>query len=98
MSYLAVSLITKDEDLLARVTACAAIEGDAAPELWTQQNKWAIAAQPLWGDAWEYAVNSGVTDIGTDPGVITDGMILSAVQSLNNIKPRPATPTPRARS
>ena len=89
MTYMSVSLITQDPDLLARVTACAALEGDRDPELWTQRYKWAIAAQPGWGDAWQYAVDSNVSNIGRDPAVITDGMILSAVQAINNIRPRP---------
>lgn len=77
-----------DEDLLNRVTACVAVEGARDPELWVQQHKWSVAAQPGWGDAWDYATNSGKTDIGKDPAVITDSMILSAVQAIDSIRPR----------
>ena len=42
--------------------------------------QWQCAAEPGWGEAWESAIAGGTTDIGNDPGVITDGMILSAVQ------------------
>lgn len=90
MTYWTVALMSEDADLLARVTACVAIEGERDPELWTQRYKWAIAAQPGWGDAWEYAINIGhdPSTIGKDPAVITDLQILSAVQSINSIKQR----------
>lgn len=92
MTYLAVARMAADDDLLARVTACVAREGDRDPELWTQRNKWAIAAQPSWDEAWDYATNldPARTDIGRDPAVITDGQILSAVQSIDEIRPRGA--------
>ena len=90
MTYWTVALMSKDDDLLNRVTACVAMEGERDPELWTQKNKWAMAAQPGWGDAWEYALNIGhdPATIGKDPAVITDGMVLSAVQAINSIRPR----------
>lgn len=88
MSFLAIAQMTKDPDLIARVTGCVALENEEQPELWTQRNKWALAAQPGWGAAWDYAIAGNKTEIGKDPGVITDGMILAGVQAVNNIKPR----------
>ena len=90
MTYWTVALMSKDADLLDRVTACVAIEGERDPELWTQKHKWAVAGQPGWGDSWEYALNVGhdPTTIGQDPSVITDQAILSAVQAINSIQPR----------
>lgn len=90
MTYWTVALMSKDADLLNRVTACVAIEGERDPELWTQKNKWAVAGQPGWGDAWEYALNIGhdPATIGKDVAVITDLQILSAVQAINSIRPR----------
>lgn len=90
MSFYSVSQMAVDADLLARITACVAIEGERDPELWTQRNKWAVAGQPGWGDSWEYALNVGhdPATIGKDPSVITDQAILSAVQAINSIQPR----------
>lgn len=87
MGYLSVAQMADDSDLLSRVTACAAVEGEAQPALWTQRHKWAIAAQPGWGDAWQYAIDTGVVDIGKSSTVITDAAILSAVQAINSIRP-----------
>lgn len=88
MSFLSVAQMVADPALLSRITGCVALENERDPELWTQRNKWAVAAQPGWADAWDYAVAMNKTDIGEDPAVITDGMILSGVQAVNNIRPR----------
>lgn len=88
MTYLAMAKMAADDALLSRVTACVAREGERDPELWTQIHKWAIVAQPGWDEAWDYATNHGNPTPGDAPDVITDGAILSAVQSINNIRPR----------
>lgn len=90
MSFLSVAQMVADPVLLSRITGCVALENERDPELWTQRNKWGMAAQPGWGDAWEYAINSNkpLADLGADPAVITDGMILSGVQAINNIRTR----------
>ena len=50
---------------------------------WTYQNKWAFSAQPGWDGAYAYAVVANPTlEPGDNEAVITDGMILSAVQAL----------------
>jgi hypothetical protein len=41
-----------------------------------------LAATPGWAEAWESAVAGGIVSPGSDPGVITDGMILAAVQPM----------------
>jgi hypothetical protein len=82
MSYTTLAHLAKDADFIERVTACAATQGITQADRWADDNKWAMAAQPGFDAAYEYAVNTGVTDPGENLGVIDDGMILSAVQSL----------------
>jgi len=81
--------MTTDSALLRRVSAAAAQEAGAGavleppePELWAQEHRWELAAAPGWGDAWASAVAGGNAAPGADPGVITDGMILSEVQAV----------------
>ncbi|QWY83811.1 hypothetical protein SEA_PERMAG_23 [Microbacterium phage PermaG] len=90
MSYATVALIRQNFDISNRVAACVAVEGIAPyPEQWVAERSWALAAQPGWADAWAYALAAHPDDDeyrpGWDEGVITDGMILSAVQSLNAV-------------
>ena len=81
-TYLSIATIAYDQSLAARVTACAAQEGEAEPDMWAADHRWQYAAQPGWGAAWDSALAGGIQDPGGNPGVITDGQILSAVQSL----------------
>lgn len=88
MSYATIAAITQSGALYQRLTAAAAQEGKnpTSPGSWVSANIWTLAASPGWAAAWESAIAGGVTDPGANEGVITDGMILSAVQ------PIPATP------
>lgn len=89
MTYATIAAITQSGALNQRLTAAAAQEGKdpTSPGSWVSANIWTIASSPGWSAAWESAVAGGVTDPGANEGVITDGMILAAVQ------PLPATPT-----
>ena len=80
--YLAIAAIAEDRDLQRRVTACMAQEGMDRPEDEAYAWRWAIAAQPGWGAAWASAQAAGRSDIGAQPDVISDGMILAAVQGV----------------
>lgn len=87
MSYLAISQMQSHPSIKARVTACCAQEGVIDPEAKVQEILWTVCASPGWGEAWDYAVAQAIqagpgnaTDPGIDPAVITDAMILSAVQ------------------
>jgi hypothetical protein len=84
MSYWDISQMSVDEDLVAREQACAAQElpAGAPPWQWVQERSLLLASQPGWSEAWASAVAGGLPNPGRDPGVITDGMILSAVQLL----------------
>lgn len=86
-TYLSIWKITDSASMRNRVTACAAKEDiDTGPQLnfdqWTWDHRWEWASAPGWGAAFEYAEASGNPDPGADPAVITDGMILSQVQSM----------------
>ena len=84
MSYSSIADVAHSGALRERIAACAAVEGviDPHPTEWADHHQWRLAAAPGWGDAWAYALASGITDPGADEAVITDGMILSAVQAI----------------
>lgn len=85
MSYNTIATIAEDLPLQRRVTACAAVEGETEPETWAQEHRWQMASQPGWDVAWESAAANPArpnTPIGADEAVITDSMILSAVQAV----------------
>ena len=84
MGYWEISEMAADHDLTARVRACAAqeIPADQDPYQWQAANMLDVCAQPGWDAAWSSAAAAGTADPGRDPGVITDGMILSGVQAI----------------
>lgn len=82
MSYWDIAQISHSGDLQERVQACAAQEVDDDPYEWTAVNMLNLAAEPGWAEAWASATAAGNPAPGKDPAVITDGMILSAVQAL----------------
>jgi hypothetical protein len=83
MAYADVHQMTTSGSLHGRLAAAAATEHLAGdPELWVRDHRYELAAAPGWGDAWASAVANENPDPGADPGVITDGMILSQVQAI----------------
>lgn len=87
MSYYDVSVMARDGYLRERIAACAAEEGITSPQptQWADDNQWRLAASPGWKEAWAHARTVGVIEhLGLDGGVISDGMILSAVQALRS--------------
>lgn len=82
MAYSDIAMLAVDWDFINRTTACAATELIPEPTRWASNNAWQMAATPGFGDAYGYAVLTGVVRPGNDPSVITDGDILSAVQAL----------------
>jgi hypothetical protein len=84
MAYSDVAEMAVTAPLQNRVTACAATEGEQYPPVWMSQNIWRVVAAPGWSDAWASAIAGGQTpeEAGDNPGVITDGMILSSVQAI----------------
>jgi hypothetical protein len=90
MSYLTQNEIANSTGMLSRVAQAAAAEKVGVdPDRWTYENRRTWAAAPDWDTAWEYWENThppvegeAASDIGLEEGVITDGMILSQVQSM----------------
>lgn len=82
MSYSTQAQMARDNALLLRVTACAADENIPNPESWAWAHQWQLSSQPGWDAAYAYALASESENPGDEAGVITDGMILAAVQAL----------------
>lgn len=88
MGYLTQDAIANNVSMLNRMAQAAASEGvPGNPDNWVSDRRRQWAAAPGWDAAWESALVSHPDDSeydpGADEGVITDGMILSQVQSMN---------------
>jgi hypothetical protein len=81
VSYFTISQMSHDPDLHERVSACAAQEQPDNPVQWAADNMLLLAAAPGWDAAWSSALAAGNPAPGRDEAVITDGMILAAVQA-----------------
>lgn len=82
MSYNTIHDAANDRALQGRVTAAAAAEGAPQPEAFTFQFLiWPVAAAADIEAAYASALAAGNENPGGDESVITDGMILSAVQA-----------------
>lgn len=81
MSYSTISACSKDEAFVSRITACAAQEGAASPEGAAYQLLWPICTRSDIEAAYASALAASNPNPGGDESVITDGMILSAVQA-----------------
>lgn len=82
----AIERMTNDPDLQGRVRSAVAQEyeyGSIAdpgdPSNWQWQNRYAVCVAPGWGQAYAYAIETGVENPGLDPAVITDDQIRSQV-------------------
>jgi hypothetical protein len=84
MSYWDISQMSNDLDLTSRAAACAAQEGIDDPRNWAADHMLTLAAEPGWADAWASAIAGGNESPGRDGAVITDSMVLSAVQAENS--------------
>jgi hypothetical protein len=94
MAYADIAALAADRDFAARTEASYAVETLAQPDAdnppsWQATHAWDMAAQPGFGEAYAYAIANGNGRPGYDPAVITDGMILAAVQSLITPPPDP---------
>lgn len=84
MSFSTYAAIAEDSDIRRRIVACVAQEGEGrdAPR-WANEHAWELPGSD-WVAAWESALAANPDDPeyrpGADPGVVTDQMILSAVQ------------------
>lgn len=89
MTYWDVSQLSDDPDFRARCTAALATEQHPAPEQQAYAWRWQYAGQPGFGDAYAYAILTGIPNPGRDPSVITDAQIHSATQALMAPPPEP---------
>lgn len=96
MSYATQSQLAQDPDFIARCNASASKEIPAGsptnPLFYVADNIWRLAAAPGFDAAYESAIAAGIGRPGWEASVITDGMILSAMQAL--IAARPPEPAP----
>lgn len=91
MSLQAVANMIQDNGLIERIMGAAALAGDPQPRVWAANNIGLLASSEGWQDAYaaglaaenyqglpaEYA-----STVGANPNVITDAMIVAAVQAL----------------
>lgn len=88
MSYNSIAKAAHDQELKMRITACIATQSGYvlpnnvfdAPTFIAEYYLWRICAQPGWGEAYQYALDTSIENPGGNEAVITDGMIISAVQ------------------
>lgn len=87
--------LAADTDFRVRIAAAYSQEqepvaGGVHPLTWADQYQFNIAGAPGFGDAYASAIAGGVERPGYDPAVITDGMLLGAVQALlTELEPEP---------
>jgi hypothetical protein len=86
VTYNIVVTMVASTSLTTRCAAAASGEGVQVPLVWAQENAWELASSPGWSEAWKSALDGMTVNVNPDTGirddVITDGMILSAVQTL----------------
>ena len=82
MSYATHAAMSQSSSLRGRMTACAAQEQVSDPQKWVTRMCWTIPGSD-WVAAWDYAENTNPgADHGANPAVITDQMMLSAIQPM----------------
>lgn len=87
MSYNTIFASANDTALQGRVTAACAGEGEPQPNGAMYQVIWQVSAKADIEAAYASALASGNPNPGGDESVITDQMILSAVQPLLPLGP-----------
>lgn len=84
MSYFTQARLAADGAIRERTIACAVSIGVDEPQGWAISHMWQLSAVPGWDEAYEAALNAKNPSPGEDESVITDAMILAAVQALNS--------------
>jgi hypothetical protein len=82
VSYATIHQCANDAAFVDRVTACIAQEGDANPVAALGNVIWPVASKSDIEAAYASALAAANPNPGGDEAVISDGMILSAVQSI----------------
>lgn len=81
MSYASINQCANDTEFQGRLVACVAQEGSQQPELAVRELRWPVSSAADIEAAYASALASDNPHPGLDPTVITDQMILSAVQA-----------------
>ena len=81
MSYATIDRCANDQAFMGRLTAACAQEGATNPDTTMHALVWAVAAAGDIEAAYASALAAGNPNPGGDETVITDPMILSAVQA-----------------
>lgn len=81
MSFATIYTCANDGEFQGRVTACLAAEGHDVPGLVLGDYIWPVSSAGDVEAAYASALAAGNPHPGGDEAVITDGMILSAVQA-----------------
>lgn len=87
MAYSDVALLANDLDFMNRTRAAVAAEGEDDVNGWVQVYQWQMASAPGFGDAYASALAANVENPGNDQSVISDPMLLSAVQAIRTNSP-----------
>jgi hypothetical protein len=103
-SYLSIAEIASDGYMTQRMRACVTQQDNqgtidvADAERWVGFYAYTWASSPTWGEKWDSARASHPDNPAYQPGrdaaVITDGDILSTVQTLGTSLPDPTAPAP----
>ena len=97
MTYNAIAAAAQDQHLRSRIAACIAQETPTDtrhPIALADQIQWRVVAAPGIADAYSYAVLTEVENPGKDEAVVTDLMLLAAVQPLLVAPEVPVQPGP----
>lgn len=95
MAYYNIALAAQDNSLRDRIAGCIATldqgqlsgVGDNHPPSIADSIMWRVVGDKDVSDAYASGVSAKVKDLGSDPEVVTDAMLLAAVQKALNITP-----------
>ena len=87
MSYFTIAQCVKDVDFIDRITACVSQEPAGDVNAIPADLFWFVASRGDIEAAYASALAGNLPHPGADPAVITDGMILSAVQAAQADEP-----------
>lgn len=93
MSYLTLSQMVRDSDLIERITACAASLRHESPEAVARSHMWEYVTTDGWAE--KYAVAASKPR-GADENAVTDAMILAAVEKVIAAENAPPETAPEA--
>lgn len=87
MTYTSIAAMRSSTSLQLRIAACASTQDVGQdPVIWVSMNMWQFVTQDGWAQAWDDATAEHDPNVNPDTGartdVITDDMILTAVQQV----------------